>query len=76
MNKARRDALQKISDKIEDLKGQLESLTYEEAEYRDNIPENLQGTEKYEKADTAVSALEEAMENLESAVENIESAME
>ena len=42
MNKIRRKNLQTIIDRLEDIKADLEEITYEEEEYRDNIPENLQ----------------------------------
>lgn len=45
MNRIRRKALRELQDQLEALKGQLETLSDEEAEYRDNIPENLWGSE-------------------------------
>ena len=53
MNKIRRKSLQAIIDQLEELKGSLEDLQAEEEEYRDNIPENMQESERYEKADEA-----------------------
>lgn len=38
MNKIRRKNLQTIIDRLEDIKADLEEITYEEEEYRDNIP--------------------------------------
>lgn len=38
MNKIRRKNLQAIIDRLEDIKADLEEITYEEEEYRDNIP--------------------------------------
>ena len=55
MNKIRRKNLQSIIDQLEELKGSLEDLQAEEEEYRDNIPENMQESERYEKADEARS---------------------
>ncbi|WP_434510049.1 hypothetical protein [Desulfitobacterium sp. AusDCA] len=40
------------------------------------MPENLQGFERYEKADEACSNLYDAVSNLEEAIENIEAAVE
>ena len=69
MNNTRRKALSKLAEearelagKLADLKTALEDLKGEEEEYRDNMPENLQGSEKYEAADAAVSAMEEALD--------------
>ena len=46
MNKIRRKSLQSIIDQLEELKGSLEDLQAEEEEYRDNIPENMQESER------------------------------
>jgi hypothetical protein len=76
MNKIRRKALEEIKDKITAIAGELEIVTSEEGDYRDNIPENLQGSERYEKASEAADALGEAVEHLENAAEYIEAAIE
>lgn len=54
----------------------IEQLCYEEQDYLDSIPENLQGGERYEKAEEAVSALEEAVNSLEEALDSIDIAIE
>ena len=71
MNKIRRKNLQSIIDQLEELKGSLEDLQAEEEEYRDNIPENMQESERYEKAD-----LSAAVDNLEEVISSIEAAIE
>lgn len=76
MNNTRRKELQAIIDKLEDLKGDLELLQEEEEEYRDNMPENLQGSERYEMAEEAISNIEEAVSGLEDVISYIESATE
>lgn len=72
MNKARRKALLDLKERIESLQSDvydvlnaLETFKDEEQEYLDNMPDNLQGSEKYEKAEEAVSNLEEAYSTLE-----------
>lgn len=42
----------------------------------DNIPENLCGTERYEKIELAIGNLEDAIESIDNAKESIESAAE
>ena len=71
MNNERRKALSKLSGevrelagKLEDLKSQLEELKGEEEEYRDNMPENLHGGDKYAVADAAVNALDSAIDGM------------
>lgn len=76
MNKIRRKALQEIYDKLSDLLEELETIKDEEDESRENMPENLQGSERYEQSETASGNIDEAMEYLSSACDSIESAME
>lgn len=76
MNKIRRKNLQTIIDRLEDIKADLEEITYEEEEYRDNIPENLQGSEKYERADEACDNLNDAAGTLNEVIDSITTAME
>lgn len=74
MNRIRRKALNDIKDQIEMLRCTLEQLAEEEEEYRDNMPENLQGSERYEKADEACDSLNSALDSLDEAVEHIDEA--
>ena len=74
MNKVRRKALDEVISKIEEAKELLENLQAEEEEYRDNMPENLQGSERYEAADAAVDNMSSAVDALDEAISSIESA--
>ena len=74
MNRIRRKALNDIKDQIEMLRCTLEQLAEEEEEYRNNMPENLQGSERYEKADEACDSLNSALDSLDEAVEHIDEA--
>ena len=65
MNKARRKKLGEIAEQLSDLRDQLQTILEEEEEYRDNIPENLQGTERYEKSDEACEIIDTCGESLE-----------
>lgn len=76
MNNPRRKQLNNIVESLNELKEDLEALLSEEEEYRDNIPENLQGSERYEKADNACDSIQYAIDNIEEAVSNIEEATE
>lgn len=67
MNKARREAIEKVVGELRDIQSAVEELRDEEQEYLDNIPENLQGSERYDLA-------EQALENLNSAYDSIEEA--
>ena len=76
MNKAHRKALDEVISKIEEAKELLENLQAEEEEYRDNMPENLQGSERYVAADAAVDNMSSAVDALDEAISSIESAQE
>lgn len=76
MNKVRRKALDEVISKIEEAKELLENLQAEEEEYRDNMPENLQGSERYEAADATVDNMSSAVDALDEAISSIESAQE
>ena len=76
MNKIRRKNLQAIIDRLEELKGSLEDLQTEEEEYRDNIPENFQSGERYERTEEICESLSDAVSSLEDATSSIEEAIE
>jgi flagellar biosynthesis chaperone FliJ len=76
MNQKRRESISKISNALDDLKCQLETLLEEEQEYYDNMPEGFQNADKGEAAQSAISALEYAVSNLEDTVGNLEEASE
>lgn len=75
MNNVRRKELNKIINSLEILKGELETLQDEEETARDNLPESLWGSEKYERADEACENLEFAFSALEEAIEYIDIAI-
>lgn len=76
MNKIRRNVLQAVINQLEDIKSNIEDAQSDEDEYRDNMPENLQGSERYELADAACDSLYDAVSSLEEAISSIESAIE
>ncbi len=76
MNKERRKSLREIQSKLERLGQDLEVLKEEEEEYRDNMPENLQESDRYQRADEVCDLLQEALENLDNAYQQIEEAAE
>lgn len=76
MNALRRKELNEISGFLSDIWDRLVSVKDEEEEYLYNIPENLQASERYEKAEYAVANLETAIDHLEEALGSIEEAIE
>lgn len=76
MNKERRKELRTIISRLQvvnlvdenevgAIKHDLESILYDEENYMDNIPENLQGGYRYEKAEEACDNLQSALDSLE-----------
>ena len=76
MNKQRRNVLAEIRTKLEELYDILEEVKNEEECCKDNMPENLQNTERYERMEEAVDNLESALSSLEEVIEYIENAEE
>lgn len=90
MNKERRERISTVFDEICDVRSRLEELRSvigdiqdEEQEALDCIPENLQGSERYEKGEEAVENLDDAgltlddvLVSIEEALDSLDSAME
>ena len=84
MNKERRNKIDKaieevnrLQDALEGLQQIVEEIRYEEQEYLENIPENLQGSERYETAESAVESLENAVDWFDSVdIDELISALE
>lgn len=67
MNKQRRKRIEDVEKRIEVLRElmeeiytAIEEIRDEEQEYLDNMPENLQSSDRYEAAESAVENLDEA----------------
>jgi len=69
MNKARRKWLSDIYEAIENAKNEIENIREEEQESYDNIPENLNMTDR-------ASTMEENIDNLDYIVSSLEDALE
>lgn len=76
MNAKRRKSLKEISEQFSKLKDQLENLREEEEEYSENMPENLWGSERYEKSQEHINDMAEAEDSLDSAINLIESIVD
>lgn len=86
MNKARRKELNNITNTLEDIKDRIESALSDledlksslefvygdEQDYLDNIPENLQGSERYDVAEEACSNLEDAIASIDSVLDGVD----
>lgn len=74
MNKARREAITKLADQLDAIRGEIEALRDEEQEYFNNMPESLQGGDKGQAAEQAVASLDDAINEIESALDSLNSA--
>ena len=72
MNKAKRARLAAIYDNIVGLQGLLEEIMDEEQEALDNMPENLQSSQRCQVMNDAIWSIVEASNNLGYAADNIE----
>lgn len=76
MNNPRRKTIREIIDNLNDLRNALDDVYDEEETYRDNIPENMQGGERYEKADEACDNISDAIDGLDEVISSLEAAIE
>jgi len=76
MNKQRRAELDKIVLKLEEAKADIETIRDEEQEAYDNMPENLQMSDRGDAAQGRVDALDYAVDAFYEITDNINTAME
>ena len=76
MNKQRRKVIRELIEQATALSQQIEEVLNEEQDYYDYMPENLQGSERGQNAEEAISCLEEAQCSIEDCISNLESAIE
>jgi len=76
MNNDRRTRINQAVGLMQEALSILETARDEEQENYDNMPESLQGSERGEAAEQAVSNLEDTCSNLEDAISSAESAAE
>lgn len=76
MNNARCKKLRALADRLGEIMYDLEMFKDEEENYIDNMPDNLQGSERYERAEDALNSLDTAYDNLDEVINSIEEACE
>ena len=76
MNKLRRSSIQSIIDALGTAQSDVENVQYEEQDCLDNLPENLQSSERADRMQEAIDALEEAADLISQAVEQLNAVME
>lgn len=76
MNKTQRNQIEKWIDSLTEIKEGVESMQEEEQDKLDNMPENLQESERGEQMQNGIENLEAAASSLEEAIDYLESAQE
>lgn len=69
MNKIRRQALCEAIGYLNSAKNIVETAQSEEEDYRDNMPENLQESDRYHTAEDACDAMGDAISSLDDVIE-------
>lgn len=72
MNKVRRKRIDEVISKLQDLQSEINDILEEETDYRDNIPENMQQSERYENAENNCDNLQYASDSIDEAVSYLE----
>ena len=68
MNNTRRTRLRQAADHLETAKQIVSDVCEEEQDAMDNMPENLQGSDRYSDMEDAVSLMEEAVDGIDAAL--------
>lgn len=74
MNNQKREKLKLAREYLSKASGIVSSVLDNEQDCLDNMPNNLQYSDKYEKMETAISKLEEGLDNIEASEECLEEA--
>ena len=72
MNNQRRTRVDAVIEKLRDLQSDINDILSEEEEYRDNMPENLHNSEKYENAENNCSNLQSAADQVDEVISYLE----
>lgn len=75
MNKTRRDLLRSAKPLLSQAASIIERAADQEIDCLDNMPENLQDSDRYEKMEKAVENLEAALEHIGNAQDCIDEAI-
>ena len=75
MNKKRRELLKSARPFLTQAASIIERAAEQESDCLDNMPENLQDTDRYEKMEKAVANLEAALEHIENAQDYLSEAI-
>ena len=75
MNEKRRESLRAAVSLLDRAETLVNTVCDQESDVLDNYPENLQGSERFEKMEDAVDSLNDALESIGEAKDRIEAAI-
>ena len=75
MNESRRASLRDAIAHLRNAESTIERVCDEEQDSMDNMPENLQSSDRYSAMEDAVDHLEDAIESVQEAANSLEQAM-
>jgi len=76
MNNNRRKAIREVIDNINGQLEILQGLQEEEQEFFDNMPENLQGSERGEAAEMCADAIQDVISEVETQMETLNESLD
>lgn len=71
MNKERKQKIKGFNKELDDLYCRLASIRDEEEDYYDNIPENLQSSERAEESEEYIRLLDEILDHIGDIMDNL-----
>lgn len=72
MNNKRRKEIKNIINQLNILKDEINNIADDEQDYYDNMPENLQGSERGMVSEDALSNLSDASDSIDEVIECLE----
>ena len=75
MNRNRRKAIRTVRGLLTTAQDKLATITGDEEDYRDAVPDNLQGSDRYYQSEEAIDCLNQAAEHLTLANDSLEGAI-
>lgn len=72
MNNERRKTIGQVIANLENEKSSIEYEAEAEQEYADNMPENMQGSEKYERAEEVSMELDQIQSEIDDIISRLE----
>ena len=74
MNRVRRQQIEAVKAQLDELSDRIDAILSDEQDYYDNIPENLQTSDRATMSEDAISSLESAIDSISDAISSLEEA--